>query len=210
MCLKNEVHNVVSSGGICAYNNHSFELFIEPAGNDSNTRLAKLDAADGPYSALILAKAGLVRLGMGERATADLKPPTLYHAVSQGALAVEIRTSDVQARELCKALMHRETQWKCLSERACLRALEGGCSVPVGVESALDLVHGTLTLTGCVTAIDGERHVEHTLSASVQTAEEAEALGTRLAQVLMQTGAAAILDEIKQDRVKRVEEERPA
>ena len=176
-----------------------------------NTRLAKLDAENGPYSALILAKAGLVRLGMGHRATADLTPPTLYHAVSQGALAVEIRSNDVQARELCQALTHWPTQWKCLAERACLRALEGGCSVPVGIASDLQIDKeqqgGVLTLTGCVTAIDGTQHVEHTLHEHVRTTAEAETLGTRLAQVLIQSGAYKILEDIKADRAKRAAEE---
>jgi hydroxymethylbilane synthase len=149
---------------------------------------------------------------MKDRITADLTPPILYHAVSQGALAVEIRSNDAQARELCKALTHWETQWKCHAERACLRALEGGCSVPVGVESKLEVAEGVrggvLTLTGCVTAVDGTTHVEHTMNAPVQTVEEAEAVGTQLAQVLIETGAAAILDDIKKDRVKRAQEEK--
>jgi hydroxymethylbilane synthase len=79
----------------------------------------------------------MVRLGMGDRLTADLAPPVLYYAVSQGALGIEIRSDDAEAMELCKKLTHRETQWTCLAERACLRVLEGGCSVPVGIQSAL-------------------------------------------------------------------------
>ena len=115
-----------------------------------NTRLAKLDAVDGPYAALVLAKSGLVRLGTGDRATSDMLPPILYYAVSQGALAVEIR-SDTEGIELCKKITHRDTLWRCMAERACFRVLEGGCSVPVGVESTLSTVNNSeiLTLTGC-------------------------------------------------------------
>jgi hydroxymethylbilane synthase len=76
-------------------------------------------------------------MAMDSRLTSDLAPPILYHAVGQGALAVEIRSSDSDARELCKSLIHRETLWKCSAERAMLRELEGGCSVPVGVHSSL-------------------------------------------------------------------------
>ena len=137
---------------------------------------------------------------MENRITANLTPPTLYHAVSQGALAVEIRTDDLEARELCQKLMHWETQWKCFAERACLRVLEGGCSVPVGVESVLEVAEsrqgGLLTLSGCVTSIDGKNHVEHTVSATVLSVEEAETLGAQLAKVLIDTGAKTILDNI--------------
>ncbi|GLB36582.1 putative porphobilinogen deaminase, dipyromethane cofactor binding domain [Lyophyllum shimeji] len=176
-----------------------------------NTRLAKLDAAGGPYAALILAKAGLVRLGMGDRVTADLQPPTLYHAVSQGALAVEIRDDDTEALALCRQLTHWETEWMCLAERACLRVLEGGCSVPIGVASKLDVEEsehkaGTLTLTCCVTALAGDRHFEHTLRERVTSVEEAEEIGSRLARILSDKGGRGILDEINQDRERRVAE----
>ena len=170
-----------------------------------DTRLAKLDAAGSPYSALILAKAGLVRLGRGNRITSDLAAPTLYHAVSQGALAVEIRSNDTKSRELCSSLSHWETEWKCLAERACLRVLEGGCSVPVGVNSMLEVKEGeegVLTLTSCVTSLDGGMHVEHTVVEAVKSKEEAEAVGVKLAKVLFNTGAKAILNDIKEDREK--------
>jgi hydroxymethylbilane synthase len=181
--------------------------------NFRNTRLAKLDAPDGPYAALILAKAGLVRLGLGHRCTADLNAPILYHAVSQGALAIEIRSDDAEAKKLCEALTHWETQWKCYAERACLRVLEGGCSVPVGVVSALKAKAegprgGVLKLTGCVTSLDGGRHVEHTVEKEVQSLEEAEEVGAGLARVLMGTGAQAILDEITKDRERRAGEDK--
>lgn len=177
--------------------------FLDARGN-LNTRLAKLDAEDGPYAALILAKSGLVRLGMGHRVTADLIPPTLYHAVSQGALAIEIRSDDTEALKLCEAITHKETQIRCLAERACLRVLEGGCSVPVGVASTFE--DGALTLTGCVTSLDGSEHVEHTLKEPVSSAVEAEAVGERLAKILIGSGAGKILDDINVNREKRAKE----
>ncbi|KAJ6626991.1 porphobilinogen deaminase [Mycena sp. CBHHK59/15] len=183
--------------------------FLDVRGN-LNTRMAKLDAPDSPYAALILAKAGMVRLGMGDRLTSDVLPPTLYHAVSQGALAVEIRSDDAEAMELCKKITHRETQWSCLAERACLRVLEGGCSVPVGVSTQLHMDPGSeggeLTLTGCVTALDGGAHVEHTLKEKVGSASEAEAVGEKIAKILIETGARKILDDINVDRDQRVKE----
>ena len=173
-----------------------------------NTRMAKLDAPDGPYAALVLAKAGMVRVGMGARITSDVPPPTLFYAVSQGALGIEIRSDDAEARALCEALTHRETAWRCSAERACLRVLEGGCSVPVGVASALAPGEGgeVLTITGCVTAVDGQEHVEHTLSEPVGSVEDAERVGAKLAKILMDSGAKKILDDINVDRTRRVDE----
>lgn len=171
--------------------------------------MAKLDAPDSPYAAIILAKAGMVRLGWGPRITCDIGPPTLFPAVSQGALAIEIRTDDTAARALCRAITHRPTEWACLAERACLRVLEGGCSVPVGVSTSLqfqssDSEKGTLRITGCVTSLEGERHVEHTIETEVGSAAEAEEVGAKLARVLIETGAKEILDEISVDREKKL------
>ncbi|KAH9947406.1 porphobilinogen deaminase [Amylocystis lapponica] len=186
------------------------QLVFKDVRGNLNTRMAKLDAPDGPYAALILAKAGMVRLGWGPRVTADLGPPTLLHAVSQGALAVEVRADDAAARALCAAITHRPTEWSCRAERACLRVLEGGCSVPVGVYTQLEeetgAEGGVLKITGCVTSLDGDRHVEHALAEVVHSAEEAEAVGAKLARVLIETGAGQILQEITKDRERRIEE----
>ncbi|KAI0043877.1 porphobilinogen deaminase [Auriscalpium vulgare] len=175
-------------------------VFKDVRGN-LNTRLAKLDDPAGPYAALILAKAGLVRLGFGGRVTADLAAPTLYHAVGQGALGVEVRADDAAALALCRALTHEPTLWRCAAERACLRVLEGGCSVPVGVDSALD--GPTLSITGTITAIDGTLHVQHELAERVGSVEDAEALGAKLARVLVETGGREILDAVAVDRASR-------
>lgn len=171
-----------------------------------------MDAPDGPYAALILAKAGIVRLGMSDRISSDVGPPTLYHAVSQGALGVEIRSDDKEALELCKKLTHRETSWRCSAERACLRVLEGGCSVPVGVSSKLVAGEGgeVLTVTGCVTGLDGKEHVEQTVSEKVASQEDAESIGVKLARLLIETGAKKILDDINVDRERRVGEAKAA
>ncbi|EPS95719.1 hypothetical protein FOMPIDRAFT_1093440, partial [Fomitopsis schrenkii] len=182
-------------------------VFKDIRGN-LNTRIAKLDAPDSPFDAIILARAGMVRLGWGPRITRDLGPPTLLHAVSQGALAIEIRADDDTARALCASITHWPTEWSCHAERACLRVLEGGCSVPVGVHSELREREGArgglLELTGCVTSLDGTKHVEHNVKREVNSVEEAEALGKDLAKVLIETGARGILDDIKEDREKKI------
>ena len=142
----------------------------------------------------------MLRMAMDSRLTSDLAPPTLYYAVGQGALAVEVRSSDSGARELCKSITHRETLWKCSAERAMLRELEGGCSVPVGVHSSL--VEGEdgvdiLTLLGCVTSVDGTIHVQEVLKERVSSLLEAEKVGEKLAKALLQNGAGSILEGIK-------------
>jgi len=168
-----------------------------------NTRLAKLDAEDGPYEALILAKAGLVRLGWGDRITSDLNPPTMLYAVSQGALTIEARADDEETLRILEKLTHRETELKCRAERACLRVLEGGCSVPVGVATELD--GDVLSLTGCVTSLAGDAHVEYTLKEAVTSVEGADQLGERMARTLLENGAKKILDDINVHRESRIE-----
>ena len=155
----------------------------------------------------------MVRQGLGERLTADLPAPTLYYAVGQGALCIEIREGDARARAMCAALSHWPTAWACGAERACLRVLEGGCSVPVGATSSFvekpgkeGERRGTLRVTGCVTSLRGDRHVERTVEAEVASEEEVFALGEKLAQGLIESGAKEILAEINEDRARRVAE----
>jgi len=172
-----------------------------------------LDAPTGPFAGIVLAKAGLVRLGFANRVTCDLKPPTLYHAVGQAALGVEIRTGDESIKELIQTVIHWQTDWRCRAERAYLRVLEGGCSVPVGVETSLVPVRGEgrnagpercmLTMTGTVTGLQGTPHVELTVMEEVESVEDSEVLGARLAHQLIKEGALAILEEITKDRETR-------
>jgi hydroxymethylbilane synthase len=153
---------------------------------------------------------------MGDRITSDIVAPTLYHAVGQGALGVEIRIGDEKVAELCKSLTHWKTEWKCRAERSMLRVLEGGCSVPVGANTSIEPIDtgasgptkSKLTITGTVTAMSGSPHVEHTLTGEVASAEEADALGEKLAKILIQTGAKEILEEIFRDREARTAAEK--
>jgi hydroxymethylbilane synthase len=154
-----------------------------------NTRLAKLDA--GEYDALILAVAGLQRLGMAERIHQVIPAEISLHAVGQGALGIECRADDTEVLELLKTLQHLPTAYRCYAERAFLRELEGGCQVPIGVNTVLD--GDTLTLTGIVASLDGQKLVkDHITGATV----DAETLGTELAKRARQQGAQEILDEI--------------
>ncbi|KAL1714681.1 porphobilinogen deaminase, dipyromethane cofactor binding domain-containing protein [Schizophyllum commune] len=190
--------------------------FLDVRGNIA-TRLAKLDDPALPYAALIAAKAGLVRVNLQHRITCDLAPPTYSYAVGQGALGIEVRADDTEALALCKRVTHWPSLWRCRAERACLRELEGGCSVPVGVVSAIEIENegegeeavgraGVLSLTAGVTSVDGTEHVQHEIREHVRSVEEAEALGVRMAKTLKQNGAQKILEDITLDRQRRMEE----
>ncbi|MEH2276085.1 MAG: hydroxymethylbilane synthase [Nostoc sp.] len=153
------------------------------------TRLAKLDA--GEYDALILAAAGLERLGMGDRVHQILPANISLHAVGQGALGIECRADDSELLSLLKAIEHPQTRDRCLAERSFLRSLEGGCQVPIGVNTE---VYGeNLTLTGIVASVDGQKLVKDTVTG---IANNAEGLGIELAELLRQQGAQEILSEI--------------
>jgi hydroxymethylbilane synthase len=168
---------------------HFPHLAFKDVRGNLNTRLAKLDA--GEYDALILAVAGLERLGMADRIHQVLPAEVSLHAVGQGALGIECRTDDTEVLELLKAIEHAPTAQRCYAERAFLRQLEGGCQVPIGVNTTLD--GDQLTLTGIVASVDGKNVVKDTISGD---ATEAENLGNELAERMRQQGAQEILAEI--------------
>lgn len=154
-----------------------------------NTRLAKLDTGD--YDAIILAVAGLERLGFGDRIHQEIPAEVSLHAVGQGALGIECRSEDPEILDILKAIEHTPTAQRCLAERSFLRSLEGGCQVPIGVNTNID--GETLTLKGMVASLDGQRLIKDSVSGA---ATEAEQLGIELAKKLREQGATEILEEI--------------
>ncbi|MEL6136201.1 MAG: hydroxymethylbilane synthase [Cyanobacteria bacterium J06628_6] len=154
-----------------------------------NTRLRKLD--EGQYDAIILAVAGLQRLGMGDRVHQILPPDISLHAVGQGALGIECRSDDPDILSVIKTLEHRPTADRCYAERSFLRELEGGCQVPIGVNTTI--AGDQLTLVGIVASLDGQQLIKDTISGPRETAEQ---MGTELAQRVRGAGAQAILDAI--------------
>ena len=154
-----------------------------------NTRLQKLDSGD--YDAIVLAAAGLQRLEMADRIHQIIPAEISLHAVGQGALGIECRSEDPEILHLLKALEHQPTAQRCYAERAFLRELEGGCQVPIGVNTFLN--GDSLTLTGMVASVDGQKMVKDTITGA---AVDADRLGIQLAQQLRQQGATEILAEI--------------
>lgn len=172
---------------------HYPHLAFKDVRGNLNTRLAKLDA--GGYDALILAAAGLQRLDMPDRIHQLLPATISLHAVGQGALGIECRTDDQEVLGLLKSLEHLPTAQRCYAERAFLRDLEGGCQVPIGVNTEIE--GDRLTLKGIVASIDGQRIVQGTVSGVITAdTESAENIGTQLATDLRGQGAQEILAEI--------------
>lgn len=169
---------------------HHFPHFtFKDVRGNVNTRLAKLDS--GEYDAIILAVAGLKRLDMGDRIHQTIPAEISLHAVGQGALGIECRNDDPEVLEILKVLEDPNTRDRCYAERSFLRELEGGCQVPIGVNTKIE--DNTLTLTGMVASLDGKRLIKDSVSGPAETAEE---LGIALANKLREQGAGEILAEI--------------
>jgi hydroxymethylbilane synthase len=155
-----------------------------------NTRLAKLDS--GQYEAILLAAAGVLRLGWRERISEWLDPAAWLPAVGQGALAVVTRADDAELIERLRPL-HDPATGACVeAERAFLRALEGGCQVPIAALAVLD--GERLVLDGLVAGLEGETVLRASQESDPAGAGE---LGRALARRLVERGAAELLEEIR-------------
>jgi hydroxymethylbilane synthase len=161
-------------------------LDIQPLRGNVNTRLRKLD--EGQYAAIILAAAGLKRLGFEDRIAALLEPEQSLPAAGQGALGIEIRADREDLQALLAPLHHAETAACVRAEREVSRQLGGSCQVPLGAYAS---VHdGKLFLRGFVASPDGKTFLQ---AEATGNSEQPEALGLRLADALREQGADAIL-----------------
>lgn len=162
------------------------DLVIGPIRGNVDTRLRKL--AEGQYSAIILAAAGLRRLGYGDRITENLDQELMLPAVGQGALAIETRDADEGTENIVGELNHEATSLACGAERAFLKGLGGGCLVPI---AAFARIEGeTLTLDGLVASPDGKSILRERRTGA---RSDAEAIGRQLAEELLSRGADKIL-----------------
>lgn len=165
------------------------DLVIRSLRGNVGTRLSKLD--NGEYDAIILAVAGLKRLGLGERVRVALSPETSLPAVGQGAVGIECRLDDAHTRALLQPLNHADTAVRVKAERAMNTRLEGGCQVPIG--SYAELVDGEIWLRALVGAPDGSTMVRGERRGNPADAEQ---LGISLAEELLNNGARAILADV--------------
>jgi hydroxymethylbilane synthase len=165
------------------------DLNIVPVRGNVGTRLAKLDEGRDGMVALVLACAGLRRLGLEHRITHPFGVEEMLPAVGQGALALELRAGDARVATALERLDHSSTRWAILAERTFLAALEGGCQVPIGGHAVVS--EGVLRLRGYVSRTNGQHVLRHEVTGPVS---EAERLGGALGDVMIAEGGAAILE----------------
>jgi hydroxymethylbilane synthase len=163
-----------------------------PIRGNVDTRLRKLDAGD--YEALVLAAAGLNRLGLGARITAAIPVHVCIPAPGQGIVALEIRADDDRARHAVAPINDAAAAGSLVAERTLVAALGGGCQLPLGAIAVRD--HDGLTLHAVVATLDGRRAIRRTASGPLG---DPGGLGTRLAHELALAGAGEILDAVRSD-----------
>jgi len=156
-----------------------------------DTRLRKL--SDGLYEAVILAAAGVCRLGLDNKIAEYLSCERFLPAVGQGALGIEVRQNDSEAGELLKEINHPPTAFAVQAERAFLAKLEGGCQIPIGAFGTVS-ENSRLTLTGMVSSLDGASFLRDRIEGKTA---DAEAIGRELGDVLLGRGADKILAQIR-------------
>ena len=171
------------------------DVEIVPLRGNLDTRLRKLEDED--LDAIVLAAAGVKRLGLETRITQYLDDSVMLPAVGQGALCIEIRKGDPVVGPVIEALDDKSTHTVVVGERAFLHRLEGGCQVPIAAHGRLD--GESLELTGLVADLDGSTIIKDTVSGPAENAKE---LGTRLAERILEKGAGPILEKLKQEILK--------
>jgi hydroxymethylbilane synthase len=166
------------------------DLRIEPLRGNVDTRLRRLDA--GEMDAIVLACAGLIRLGLESRITARLDPAISLPAVAQGVIGIECRETDARTLALVSALNHRDTRIAMDAERAFAHRLGGSCQSPIAAHARLE--GRGLLLEGLVAEPDGSRLLRDTLSGSI---DEPAALGHQLAERILAAGARSLLERLR-------------
>ncbi len=162
------------------------DIGIKDLRGNVDTRLRKLD--EGEYDAIILATAGLRRLGLAERISASISPEEILPAVGQGALAIETRAEDKDTNNFVASLDHAPTRNACTAERAMLRALGGGCQLPIAAYAVQHEQH--LRLDGLVAGLSGDVLIRDSIEGEANNAAQ---LGESLGKRLLKRGAESLL-----------------
>lgn len=165
------------------------DITVHPLRGNLDTRLRKLETEG--LDAIILAAAGVKRLGLEDRITEYIPDTLMLPAIGQGALSIEVREDDEAIRRLTAPMDHKETRLAVESERAFLAQLEGGCQVPIAGHARV--IEGRVELTGLVAEVDGSVLLRETIEGPV---DRGEALGVELAHRLLEQGARQILDNV--------------
>ncbi len=162
---------------------------IDVRGN-LDTRMRK--AEDGEVAAVILASAGITRMGWAERITGYIPTEQMISAVGQGAIGIEIREDDEYMQEVCAAIADQDTMTCVSAERVVMRDLDGGCQVPIGAYARIE--NGELVMDALVASLDGERLLKVHATGSVENPKE---LGKRVVADLLDQGASQVLAEVR-------------
>jgi hydroxymethylbilane synthase len=173
--------------GLLKINN---QIIIKDIRGNVNSRLQKME--NGYCDAMIMAAAGLQRLGLEKYITEIIDPEVILPAVSQGAIAIETRIGDTEIETLMTKLNHTETWEAITAERAFLAQLQGGCQVPLGCFTEIE--NDKLTLHGFVASVDGKQYIRETISGELKNGAR---LGIELAKKMEEKGATEILNKIK-------------
>ena len=163
------------------------DVIVKDLRGNVDTRVRKLD--EGQYDALILASAGLIRLGLKNRISAAIEPAEMLPAVGQGAIAIETRADDEISVVATAKLNHRETELACRAERAFLRGLGGGCQFPIAAHAVVE--GPVLKLEGLVAKPDGSAFIRDQLTNHY---DHPEKIGSTLAEQFLQRGAGEFLN----------------
>jgi hydroxymethylbilane synthase len=169
------------------------DLDVRDLRGNVDTRLRKVES--GEYEAVLLAKAGLDRLGLSQRISEILSPEEFLPAVGQGAIAIECRLKDSEAADIVSRLDDLETRNAIIAERALLKAVEGGCQVPLGAWARME--RNQMVMEASVCSADGAQCIRQRATGSPEQPAE---LGERLASLLFENGAQTILQEMGRAR----------
>ena len=170
------------------------ELVIEEIRGNVDTRIQKLE--EGEVDALVLAYAGVKRLGLTNSVTEIFSEEKFYPAPCQGAILVETRSGDPEVSELVKPLNHAQSAFRVTCERAFLKRLEGGCQLPCGVSTRLEGEEKKFVARGILFSLDGSQSAEAKLEA---VPENPEAIGVRLAEEILARGGDKIIRQMRHD-----------
>ena len=171
--------------------NHRNDFKIHPLRGNVDTRLKKLE--EGKYDAILLASAGLNRLGWSNRITEEISHEIIIPAMGQGALGIETRLGDTKTYNFISSLNHEQTNYEVSAERALVGKLDGGCQVPIGAYAKTE--NNLITLKGLVASLDGK--IIHK-SEIVGPIDDAINIGQDLGEVLLKMGANEILEKLIQ------------
>ncbi len=170
--------------------NYNSKFKIKDIRGNVDTRLQKLEEQD--YDALIMAAAGIIRLGFSDKISEYLSPETVIPAVGQGAIAIEIRENDSFIENILSKINHKPTEVSILTEREFLRTVEGGCQVPVGCYT--ELLDNEITITAFVADVEGTTIIKKKETSKIENAIQT---ANKMATEILEQGGKEILDNIR-------------